>query len=493
VGQHVPGPAEQPATRRGPEEQGAIEDFLYHALGAAPEFRTGTFDVNGRPHFAYATHDRVAAFHLYDTAGEPWANPTLNNFTGYAKDGTRYTSGVQDAGPVYAPWYSEAGGDDRGNRSTFPDRVLVVRKQGEVVLFDLDSYDGTVASLHLWMRFRYDAGWWFAGRPHSVVQAEMHNGVLVLARNHDGTGNGCIQTVDFKRDGEQDCVQLIRSDNHYRLLSSLDITDRNTASWQTTTGVAGARINSESCYRFAVRVTGTVDMDIVCVGEDTLDPKLIKFENNVPQQWFSVSGDAQGESNLNDFWYRNVIFDDAGWLWSTVGPRLFRHLDPDAWYDGPMIEQSVRHNPLQASVELPNKIRWLVAARDYLYAATDVGIYQVNRGTLEFWLAYTVEGMGGGGRTNTPPYGELIVGGNQQIRQLYVLTYAESSYLGIATETGGISVQAPRPQGALKTGPSVPSWFRARYCDVHTDSAKPSSRTRRKAHCAVDQHLSGVG
>lgn len=448
MGLHLPGPVETapPGDRRGPEELTGFEDFLYYALSTAPEFRSGAYDVNGRPFFISGGYEAVESFQLYDTSGEPWANPTVNGFTGYAKDGTHYTAGVQDVGPVYAPWYSEAVSDDRGPRSDFPDRVLVVRKRDEIVLFDLDSYDGTPANLTMWMRFRH-GNFFFVGNSQQAVLAEMHNGVLVVAQDTVSTQGGLV-LIDFKRDGEQDFIQLIRSNNHYRALSSINMTNRNATSWTTTAGVAGARINAENVYRFVVRVRNTTDMDLLAMGEDRGDPKLIRLVNNVPQSWFDVSGDAQGEDNLNDYWYRNAVFDDVGWLWTSAGRRLFRHLDPDAWYDGPMIEQSVRYNPLQRSVELPNQIRWLVAARDYIYAATDVGVYQVNRGTLEYWLAYTVEGLGGGGRTNTPPFGELIVGGNRQIRQMYVLTYAEASYLGIATEIGGIGVQDPRAQGA---------------------------------------------
>ena len=52
---------------------------------------------------------------------------------------------------------------------------------------------------------------------------------------------------------------------------------------------------------------------------------------------------------------------------------------------------------------------------------TDAGIYQVHRGTLDYWLAYTMVGGGGRGRNNaSPPAGELLAGTNEGIYDIHI-------------------------------------------------------------------------
>lgn len=74
-------------------------------------------------------------------------NPTLGH-NGFAFDGTRYTAGVQDAGPIFASWYSEPTGPYRGDSLTFPKFGLILLSKVSLVILDEST-----RALTLWMQF----------------------------------------------------------------------------------------------------------------------------------------------------------------------------------------------------------------------------------------------------------------------------------------------------------------------------------------------------
>lgn len=83
-------------------------------------------------------------------------NPVYNLHTGYAADGTHYTNGVQDAGPVYSSWYLEYGtsGDPyRGDQAAFPTYGLILLSPASMVILDEGTPVPQASQLKLWMQF----------------------------------------------------------------------------------------------------------------------------------------------------------------------------------------------------------------------------------------------------------------------------------------------------------------------------------------------------
>src|SRR5208282_2643054 len=75
-------------------------------------------------------------------------NPIVQNHTGFAWDGTLYSAGVQQPGPIYASWYTEGQSVYRGKLQTFPqDGLILLSKVALTVL------DASTAALSLWMQF----------------------------------------------------------------------------------------------------------------------------------------------------------------------------------------------------------------------------------------------------------------------------------------------------------------------------------------------------
>jgi hypothetical protein len=75
-------------------------------------------------------------------------NPTTQNHTGYAWDGSYYVAGVQQAGPVFASWYTEGTNAYRGMLLTFPQSGLVLLSKAACTILDSSTLD-----LKLWMQF----------------------------------------------------------------------------------------------------------------------------------------------------------------------------------------------------------------------------------------------------------------------------------------------------------------------------------------------------
>lgn len=441
AGQLVPGAATRitryPA-ETSPGGEGGLEDAVYHYVSSEPEIRIDTYDTEGR---AQLTGEVFWGAYYYDATkdGEYWHTPTLNFFTGYGRNGKHYTNGVEDAGPVWAPWATEAGSDHRSLRTDFPTKALIIWGRIDLVIFDLDSYDGTPNTLKVWMRFQIDdstANFKALGRvAYSVRDAKMVNGTLVVGTQHNGTENGGLFCIDFKSN-DQNVFQLLRADGRWWASPGKTIVDRNSNG--VYTNISGSlHIDSEYVYRVDCWAPTTQSLWVAHVGEDAQDPQVTYFIDNEYQWRGRNYGEEGGESNLYDYWYKSVLFDDDKWLWYSVENRVYRGVYnyKNGWVDTSSI------SPLIKKVTLPQNVYWLAAARDYIYAVTDGGIWQIHRGTLEFHLAYSTEvsPVGGGGQFDNPPAGALIKGRGTRIYKVYAVSLSLASFLGVSVtyEQGG--------------------------------------------------------
>jgi hypothetical protein len=427
-------------TPRYPHFESSYEDRLSEArLSGDPQFSNDTDDDEGHPHFTASTHHYFAPWmgHYYYTDEEPWANPTAHNFTGFARNGKRYTNGVEDAGPTWAPWATEGASNDRSARVEFPSKALVVGTWREVVIFDCDNYDPLDhATLKVWMRFKYgtSANTMIMRGNACLRDVKMVNGWLLVATLDSDGGEGQVIILDFKGEG-QDVGHRIGANNHYKLLSGYTMQDRNVEGLWTATGVSPSlRTYSENIYRIDGFI-GDVDTNqlyVAYAGEDPGDGVFF-VESGVPQHHVIMHGDLRITANEYNYWNTDVCFDRQGWLWTTAYNRVFRHLD---YYKDQVLRQESTHR-LQLYAELPHNVYDIVAARDDIYALTSVGIYKINRTTLEFHLAYTVDGLGGQGRIDGYGLGEILHGEVRRGFKLAALNLETSSYIGVIMSMDG--------------------------------------------------------
>jgi hypothetical protein len=403
-----------------------LADALTYVLGNEPEFSSATNGSNGRPHFLF--NQAVKAVY-YNATGEPWATPTLNNFTGYARNGYKYTNGVQDGGPVQAPWAAEAAGNYRGARDDFPVKSLLVLTSRELIIFDLDTFDGTVSSLNMWMRFICNtttASFFLVPNENNFVSDfQISNGAIYFTTHYasiSGTSRGRLHSIDFKATG-QDFYSMIGSDDDWIGTAGRDITDRNTTGSFTTAGAPGHRIQSEDPQSIAVHRDGSAIW--VAVGGEDRGPNLVRYLGNTSQEVVEASGTARGVGD-----YRKVFFDEQGWFWFAIGNRVFRNVDD--FKSGVVVAElgDARH----ASVLLPDRPTHLAQTRNYIYVGTTSGIFRIHKGTLAYTLAYTASGGGGSGRLDTPAAGELLPGTSSEIAGLAALSLVVASYLAIAVQ-----------------------------------------------------------
>jgi hypothetical protein len=307
------------------------------------------------------------------------------------------------------------------------------------VIFDLDQYDGTAASLHMWMRLYTHSSRYFLGVEYNDYRhSDMKNGVLVWAGQN--TGNyGFLCAMDFKLDGSQDAFHHFRTDGHWNLLPGFDITDRNTASWWNSLG--SPTIHSEKSYRIQVsKGDANNEYWILGCGEDPQDPVTIHMQNGVAQSSTQLYGSNIGEANLYDYWYRNVYLDDNDMLWWTQNTYLY--MGVDYYKEGALIaEWENRYNTQsrqQPYINLGSQIYWITGVRGFLYAATAEGVYKIDKNTLDFWLCYTVSGGGGGGRLNNPPDGEILPGSVKRPYKIIGFDVYETGFLTVGTFMYGL-------------------------------------------------------
>jgi len=103
--------------------------------------------------YNYLNQNVVASLDLQPHDDDSFYNPTTNSHTGFAADGTRYTLGVQDAGPVYASWYTEYPNAYRGDQAQFPTYGLVLLSFISLTILDQAVAVSQASQLPLWMVF----------------------------------------------------------------------------------------------------------------------------------------------------------------------------------------------------------------------------------------------------------------------------------------------------------------------------------------------------
>lgn len=420
-----------------PKDQPAsFEDDATYLLSLEPEFSTITADVEGHYHFVY-TKPYLAIY--CDATLDPWNTPTLNNFTGYGRDGYKYTNGVQDAGPVSAPWRTEAAGQNRSSRGDFPVKSLIVVTQRELVIFDLDTFTGTPTTLKVWMRFvlgNSASDFYALGRGVETIRSVVFsNGQLVIGTTNTGWENGRVHSVNFKALTPATVYSLCGSDNQWVGQGTKTVVDRNTnAIWAVSGSV---RISSEENHSMSALVEGTNTLYVAISGEDP-SPEILKYVGGTLQSSSPASGEDIGAGNLGN--YRRVLFDDVGWLWFSVGGVLYRNCRD--WREGYICP--TKTDTRQGVVDLGVTITKLVYAKDSIYAGTANGVYRIPKGSMQAYLAYTAPGGGGRGRLNIAGSGEILVGAQSAIQSLMAYTLLNGStvipYLSVGTWFDGDKV-----------------------------------------------------
>jgi hypothetical protein len=428
-------------------EKWTFPDKTAH-MGTAT-YRTSTLDPEANYHLGGRLAERMF---FYDRSNDPWSAPTANSFSGFGADGFRYTNGVQDGGPVQAQWSSEPPGATRSNRNDFPVRTMLVETDDGIDIWDLDDYEAS-GLVTLWMRFEYATSGNFNAIGYYNRRAQdikMSNGVLVLVTVGIGTGgnSGGVFAIDFKADDEQ-YLSLVRSDDEWRGFAGQDITDRNNTGLGkfNTAGVNDLRLGTSwHSYRVAVQLQddptepGYGDL-YVAVGHDLGSDMIYNPELAVPAWRIWDTGSLASSA------CKGMLFDQSKWLWAAYDTYIYRHgLD----YINRNLTAKTRVDDDRKGwgypkniVDLGTEILDLVASGNYLYAATEYGVYQIDRYTLDVFLRYSIVGGGGGGRLNTPPAGEILRGNDPVVKRLSAYTFKHGAtntllgYLAVATDGSG--------------------------------------------------------
>lgn len=446
-----------PNTYWKPKQQTAPEDAVIARLGSVVQFNpyTPTYDNEGHQHLL---DYRVYILTVGNTNSEPWAQPTANNFSGFGRDGKKYTNGVLDPGPVWASWATETAGVNRSSRTRFPSFYAIAVSLSELIIYDLDNFPTT---LDVWMRFRLandGTNFLALGRGYGSLQdVEMKNGVLYVIAKYTGWEPGRLHIIDFKLDGQQDSWQLVGSDGHWRLNPGRNLTYRNTTPNQWVSTGSAIRLSSDNNYSLAVSADESDPLWqrvwVVVGGDDNFS--VIEILNNIPQFDYSMVPTPAG--NLGNV--RSVAIGHDGVLW-------LMHYDSTndltyVWRNGFDYRGGVITHPWAGrdgiETDGGRKGRWLgfimrgalgrgsslASARNYLYIGTDKGVYQVHKVSLVRTLAFTIAGGGGGGPFNSPPAGEVLVGGQAGVKRLRIQNAQKASYLSVASAgsmDGGVTV-----------------------------------------------------
>lgn len=392
--------------------------------------------VNGVPEYTDLTTDADSNFHLptkevlgslvYYADKDPWHDPALCSLTGYARDGKRYTDGVQDAGPIFAPWSSEAFSSSRGNRDDFPETALVVWATDYVVIFDATNFP---TDLTVWMKFDCLSN---TVAMKTIKHATMKNGVLVLSGS--GTNEG-LTIIDFKGDTIYNTINYISSSEHK--VWNGDISSRNSTGLWTAEDVSPSlRMSSDIVHSASVSTDGN-KLWILASGDDDID--LVETDGSVGSHPEYLSGFVEVNKPANIANGRFSTFDDDGWLWIAENKRVQRNW---LFYRGRSLLIEDKDNPVQTKTgrslrygmtSIPCVITGLASTRDHVYISTDIGVYRMDRGSMDFFLAYTISGGRGQGGMGVQDGGEIIAGDNPKIIGVDVISTAVTSYLAITT------------------------------------------------------------
>jgi hypothetical protein len=424
----------------GTEDAGTVR------LGLLTAYRPTTSDSEGHPFFIDALGTpRLRSSFVYDATGDPWSSPGSYQLDGYGRDGYFYIGGVKQA--AVAPWALEPAGEDRSSRPDFPLRSLVVTSQSELSVFDLDSWP---AALKLWMRFRLGnaSNFYLLGRiADSLRTARMLNGVLMAGSVDNGTDKGGLFCIDFKRP-DTSFAFLVRSDGWSDGKPGRNISNRNqTGNWDSR----GTGFSLDSTYVHGIQAIADAsdkERTWISAGSDN-KIQLVETLANQPQFVHSPVGSLVGPRGDLVSGRKCAVFDTAGWLWIGWGPYVFRQVSD--FRGGVLVMGDSPASPRERYpyAVLPHPAGNVVAKAmasvgDSLYVATNVGVYRVNRFTLDTYLCYTVPGGGGGGRFNHPPAGETLGGTSPAIDwiQAFGVDFGRNvGYLAVA------SSQATFPDG----------------------------------------------
>lgn len=439
---------------------GYVLDNAVLRLGQTPTYNAATpsLDGEGHQHFTLTTtHPTLTADVLNVNVGD-WANPTGTGFTGYAKDGFKYTAGVQDAGPVLAPWASEAAGANRSSKDGMPNKLLAVvvgalsgtATGHEVVLFDLDEYVLS-GNLNVWMRIKPTTSYTLSGDNTSgrvAQQIGFYDGMLVMVLRQ-GTVPGVLNLVDFKSN-TQHVLQVVDSLDHYIAGSGKTIVNRNDAAGMAvTTTLIGPECRITGTNPCGVAVTGSgTNVWIAVATEDGFT--LLRAARSGGDTILQTYQNLEPVGPLDTPNQRAVMFDRYGQLWLSEQNRL--------WCCGFDYRGDVFVNPF--SMLYPTDVRrryltgslpsgWVITSitelRDSIYCAVlGQGVFRFDKATGAFHHAFNVSGGGGGGRANLPPAGEVIAGDKRTIQRLHGSDAPESGYLCIASAHGGGTAQVIR-------------------------------------------------
>jgi hypothetical protein len=453
---------------------GAAEESIRIVAGQTPTYHQGNSDSEGHVYFIGT---RIIHQTYYDATKDVWHAPTPN-FNGYGRDGYLYVNGVQQV--TQAAWRTETAGVDRSARRDFPLRSMICTTQKEVVIFDMDSWP---TSIKVWMRFRLGAdssNYYMIGRgtnsSNTVRKAVMKNGLMAVGLLNTPWEVGGVVLIDFKTVGQY-AGNLIRSDNHWRLASGRTIANRNSnGSWETFS--SGYRLSSNNVQWVDIFQLWSYWNDlsnyIVTGGEDGIEIIYYTSRTSTAQVDMVGGGPGRYEGTLaagadNTLYTPCVTYDEDGWLWWSSGPRVYRSamdhlwagnfiqgqsasLNYDARITSPYAELiHVFQNLPNPSVGIGDQVvcHVLCPVGRYIFAGTNVGVFRIDRVTLEWTFCYSVVGYLGGGRLNAPPAGEIIAGDQTFVGRLHGFRTTESDYLVVST-VQGMTSQMPYHQSRGK-------------------------------------------
>lgn len=442
------------------ESSGYVLDSSVLRMGQTPPFNAATpsLDGEGHQHFTLTTSHPTVTSDLLDASVGDWANPTGTGFTGYAKDGFKYTAGVQDVGPVLAPWASEAASANRSSKDGMPNKLLAAvvgpltanTSGHEVVLFDLDEWASS-GSLNVWMRFKPAGSLSLTGDLSSariVQQAGFFDGLLVMAIRA-GTSDGGLNLVDFKSDS-QHIFQHVTSSDHWIAASGKTIVNRNDAAGMAvTTTLVGPECRITGANPCGVAVTGSgTNVWIVVATEDgfTLLRAARSGNDTILQAYLDLgTGGPVDTPNV-----RSVLFDRYGRLWMAEQNKI--------WCCGHDYRSNVFVYPFSATcptrlksryphAQLPSSmtITSITEIRDSIYCAVqDMGVFRCDKATMSLHHVFSVAGKRGGGLSAAPPAGEILVGDKATVRRVYGVDASAAGYLAVSAAHGGGSAQLIR-------------------------------------------------
>jgi hypothetical protein len=255
----------------------------------------------------------------------------------------------------------------------------------------------------------------------------MKNGMLAIGTQNTGWEQGRLHTVDFRANTPATTFSLLGGDNQWVGQGTKTIVDRNTNSIWLISG--SNRLTVSQLHSLSMLAEGSA-MYIAVAGDDP-SPNVVTFSGGSVSKVMAAQGDSIGNYDLGN--YRQVYFDDVGWLWFSVGSRLYRNCND--WREGYIWPEAT--DLRQGSVDLGVTITKIVAAKNNVYCATSRGVFSVPKGSMVVYLCYTIAGGGGGGRLNSPPAGELLAGSVANIISLRSYTLIQSTtvipYLVVGT------------------------------------------------------------